>query len=364
MRKERGITLISLVITIIILVILAAVAINFAIGENGIITKAQEAKRLQAIAAAKEQIGLEILEAQIEAMRNNEELEQSEVETIVAKYGVLQADGDTIILNDSGYELSLSDIYNTIANTETDGDSTTELAQLKALLSQTTVTEDKILKDYKAYKDGRIITGTMENYAGQTVEATTLTESGENAEITIPQNGYYTTESKISVPVSKVNSNLSNSRLLYWYGTEYNFDTSYEIVNSHGNSLSITSNDDNIRFYMTGKNDGVNPKAYIRFNEKIDLTNVKELVILGHTKTSATAYTAILYAGVSTFPDLTTFTDMEKYTSYSDTNGYSILKIDVSELTGEHYLYIGFEYTYAGASYNGEGLCYSILAIN
>ena len=204
----KGITLISLVITIVVLIILTSVAISMTLGENGIFTKAQEAKRLQTIGAAKEQIGLEILEAQIEAMENNEELEQSEVETIVAKYGELQADGDTIILNDSGYEVSLREIYNEMAEAETDGDSTTELAQLKALLAQTTVTEDKILKDYKAYKDGQLITGTMENYAGQTVSATTITESGENALITIPENGYYSTSSKISIPVSEINSNL------------------------------------------------------------------------------------------------------------------------------------------------------------
>ena len=44
MRKENGITLIALVITIIILIILAGVGIKLLVGENGLITKAQEAK--------------------------------------------------------------------------------------------------------------------------------------------------------------------------------------------------------------------------------------------------------------------------------------------------------------------------------
>ena len=204
-NRQRGITLISLVITIVVLIILAGVAINLTLGENGIFKKAQEAKKMQTIATAKEQIGLEILEAQIEAMENNEELEQSKVEAIVAKYGVLQADGDTIVLNDSGYEVSLSDIYNTMANTETDGDTTIELAQLKALLSQTTVTEDKILKDYKAYKDGQLITGTMENYAGKTQDAT-MTSDDTYTYLSIPNNGYYTTGSKLKIENSSINS--------------------------------------------------------------------------------------------------------------------------------------------------------------
>ena len=215
MKNQKGITLISLVITIVVLIILAGVAVNMTLGENGIFTKAQEAKKMQAIASAKEQIGLEILEAQIEAIDNNEELEESKVQEIVAKYGELQSDGDTIILNDTGYEVSLKDIYNTMAETETEGNPTTELAQLKALLAQTTVTEDKVLKDFKAYKNGQLITGTMENYAGQTVSASTIVENGENAEITISQAGYYDTTSKISVPVSEINSNSS----YYFYDT-------------------------------------------------------------------------------------------------------------------------------------------------
>ena len=62
MKNQKGITLISLVITIVVLIILAGVAINMTLGENGIFTKAQEAKKMQEIATAKEQIGLEILE--------------------------------------------------------------------------------------------------------------------------------------------------------------------------------------------------------------------------------------------------------------------------------------------------------------
>ncbi len=42
--KQKGITLIALVITIIILLILASITIATLTGENGIITKAQEAK--------------------------------------------------------------------------------------------------------------------------------------------------------------------------------------------------------------------------------------------------------------------------------------------------------------------------------
>ena len=71
-RNENGITLIALVITIIVLIILAGIAISMTIGENGIFTKAKEAKRLQITAEAKEKIGTEILAAQVEAIERNE----------------------------------------------------------------------------------------------------------------------------------------------------------------------------------------------------------------------------------------------------------------------------------------------------
>lgn len=48
--NNKGITLIALVITIIILLILAAVAIQLALGDNGLITRAQSAQKDQTIA--------------------------------------------------------------------------------------------------------------------------------------------------------------------------------------------------------------------------------------------------------------------------------------------------------------------------
>ena len=52
--NNKGITLIALVITIIILLILAAVAIQLALGDNGLIKKAQSGQEAQSIAEVKE----------------------------------------------------------------------------------------------------------------------------------------------------------------------------------------------------------------------------------------------------------------------------------------------------------------------
>ena len=44
-KNSKGITLVALVVTIVVLLILAGVSINLVLGENGLITQAQEAKR-------------------------------------------------------------------------------------------------------------------------------------------------------------------------------------------------------------------------------------------------------------------------------------------------------------------------------
>ena len=58
MKRERGITLIALVITIIVLLILAGVSIAMLTGQNGILTQAQNASEQTEVGAEKEAISL------------------------------------------------------------------------------------------------------------------------------------------------------------------------------------------------------------------------------------------------------------------------------------------------------------------
>ena len=60
-KKEKGITLIALVITIVVLLILSGITINMLLGENGIIRTAQEAKNTWESAVENEQEDLENL---------------------------------------------------------------------------------------------------------------------------------------------------------------------------------------------------------------------------------------------------------------------------------------------------------------
>lgn len=70
--KQKGITLVSLVVTTIILIILAGVSINLIIGQDGIITKAKQAKENMEIAVTKEQERLNELYSQMMIATNDD----------------------------------------------------------------------------------------------------------------------------------------------------------------------------------------------------------------------------------------------------------------------------------------------------
>lgn len=62
MKNNKGITLIALVVTIIVLLILAGVSIAMLTGQNGILNRSQEASIKNSVADAKDQIALKVAE--------------------------------------------------------------------------------------------------------------------------------------------------------------------------------------------------------------------------------------------------------------------------------------------------------------
>ena len=97
MRNQKGITLIALVITIIVLLILAGVSIAMLTGENGILTQANESKYSTAQAEAVERINLALnaVKSQIYAERVDDAdwspLSGSTLQTVIAD--TLENDG-------------------------------------------------------------------------------------------------------------------------------------------------------------------------------------------------------------------------------------------------------------------------------
>ena len=67
MRNQKGVTLIALVITIIVLLILAGVSIAMLTGDNGVLTQANEAKVTNIEGRVKEEINLAVQAAKLAA---------------------------------------------------------------------------------------------------------------------------------------------------------------------------------------------------------------------------------------------------------------------------------------------------------
>ena len=73
MRNNKGITMIALIVTIIILLILAGVTIAFLTGENGILNKASTAAETTKKANAKERLKVELMAIQTEELADGKE---------------------------------------------------------------------------------------------------------------------------------------------------------------------------------------------------------------------------------------------------------------------------------------------------
>lgn len=89
--QEKGITLISLVLTIILLLILATVTINLAIGHNGIFSRAQEAKTKYEKESLLEEMRLAMLDKKLE---KGIDLTNEDVKDALEKFGEVQQKED------------------------------------------------------------------------------------------------------------------------------------------------------------------------------------------------------------------------------------------------------------------------------
>ncbi len=127
-KQAKGITLVSLVVTIVILLILSGVTLSLTLGDRGIITQAVRAKEAQEIAAIKEDMQLALLDKELE--KGGTGLTQEELEEIAGNYGELQEDGNTI-KTDEGYEIKIDEIYKPGGTTGGDAATDEELAELQ-----------------------------------------------------------------------------------------------------------------------------------------------------------------------------------------------------------------------------------------
>ena len=88
-KRERGITLIAVVITVIVLLILAGTSMAMLMGESGVVTKANEASEQYDIDKIIDDAKIDVYEVQV---ANKGKITEEQFDDILRKYGDLQGE--------------------------------------------------------------------------------------------------------------------------------------------------------------------------------------------------------------------------------------------------------------------------------
>ncbi len=186
-KKEKAVTLIALVVTLIILLILVAVSINMLLGENGLITKAIQSGEQMQIASGKEEIDLQVLDIITGKVQQGESCTLEDIKeelptrldlSIVGEKGTpLEA----IYVNYKNYEYEINDGF--IVQYAGEG-SYTERPTLILSLDQTQTGVEKVVITAEA----EIIEGTIEEIEKPNGEK----QQGNSTTYEVNQNGDYT----------------------------------------------------------------------------------------------------------------------------------------------------------------------------
>ena len=108
-KEIKGITIISLVVTIVVLLILAGVSISTLVGENGIVDNAKKTQNNTYYQIASEEVSQLVLEHKL--TKKDETLEEflaSKVPTRID--GVTRKDDNTLIVKKNGYEIEVEEV--------------------------------------------------------------------------------------------------------------------------------------------------------------------------------------------------------------------------------------------------------------
>ena len=181
-REEKGITLIALIVTIIVLIILAGVTLNIALDNDGIINKTKEAAKEYEKAQIEEQIELAIITSRMGSQGEIDKESLYNELTKITGANVIKGEGDAFPwqIKIKGYEYEITETGEIILKGETTQEPT-EIA-----ISQITIANNNI-----EIEKGKTAQIEITKEPNNTTEGVTYTSN--NTEIaTVNENGVVT----------------------------------------------------------------------------------------------------------------------------------------------------------------------------
>ena len=117
-KEMRGITLIALVITIVIIMILAGVTINLVVGNNNLFDKAKSTQKIQTVAGIKEALELEKVDIQVESKKVDLDTYLEQISTGKKNYNLSSKEK----VDEKNAEIIVNDEYKILVKDKENGD--------------------------------------------------------------------------------------------------------------------------------------------------------------------------------------------------------------------------------------------------
>ena len=117
-KEMRGITLIAIVITIVIIMILAGVTINLVVGNNNLFDKARSTQKIQTVAGIKEALELEKVDIQVESKKVDLDTYLEQISTGKKNYNLSSKEK----VDEKNAEIIVNDEYKFLVKDKENGD--------------------------------------------------------------------------------------------------------------------------------------------------------------------------------------------------------------------------------------------------